>query len=121
MKLLAFDVLVVLAFVLTGRETHDEGNAIVEVIRTATPFLIALILGWFATRNWPSAIDYRLGLAVGAITVAAGMLIRRVVFDDGTAIAFVVVAAVFNLAAMAGWRLIASAILKGRRSTGARG
>ena len=117
-KLLTLDVLVVLLFVVLGRETHDEGNAIVDALRTAAPFLIALVVGWVATRNWPDPTDYRLGLLVAGITVAGGMLLRRVAFDDGTAIAFVIVATVFNLAGMAGWRYVASRLkTRSRRST----
>lgn len=115
MRLLGFDVVVVVVFVMLGRETHDEGNAFVDIISTAAPFLIALGLGWAITRAWVRPIDIRRGLGVAAVTVAGGMLLRRAVFDDGTAAAFVIVATAFNLAGMAGWRLLAARRLARRR------
>ncbi|MDJ0961438.1 MAG: DUF3054 domain-containing protein [Acidimicrobiia bacterium] len=106
-RLLLLDVVVVLAFVVLGRETHDEGNALADVATTLAPFLIALLVAWTATRIVRSPLDVSRGAFVAAITVALGMLVRRVVFDDGTATAFVLVASAFNLAGMVGWRLVA--------------
>jgi Protein of unknown function (DUF3054) len=40
-------------------------------------------------------------------TVALGMVLRKFVFDDGTATAFVIVATVFTGAVLNGWRLAA--------------
>ena len=36
----AVDAVCVLVFVLIGRRSHDEGNTLVEVLRTVAPFLI---------------------------------------------------------------------------------
>jgi ribose/xylose/arabinose/galactoside ABC-type transport system permease subunit len=107
LRLLTFDVVVVLGFVVLGRETHAEGNALADVATTAAPFLIALAIAWVATRIANKPIDARRGALVGAITVALGMVLRRFAFDDGTAAAFIAVAAVFNLGGMIGWRLVA--------------
>ena len=114
-KLLPLDIAVVTLFVVLGRETHDEGNALADIAVTAAPFLIALLVAWMATRIARSPIEVPRGAAVAAITVVVGMLIRRFVFDDGTATPFVVVATVFNLAGMVGWRLIARGVA--RRTT----
>jgi hypothetical protein len=38
-------------------------------------------------------------------TVALGMVLRKLVFDEGTATAFVIVATVFTGAVSNGWRL----------------
>ncbi len=115
-RLLTLDIAVVIAFVVLGRETHDEGRAIADIATTAAPFLIALVTGWLATRADRAPVDVLRGALVAVITVAGGMLLRSIVFDDGTAMPFVIVATVFNLAGMVGWRLIARRRIS-RRST----
>ena len=42
------------------------------------------------------------------ITVALGMVLRNLVFDRGTAAAFIVVASVFLGISMNGWRIIST-------------
>jgi hypothetical protein len=51
----------------------------------------------------------RSGLVV-ASTFAIGMVLRRFVFDDGTALSFLLVAAAFLTLFMVGWRMIALTI-----------
>lgn len=103
MRLIAIDVLVVLAFVAIGRDTHNQGSAIIGFLQTAAPFLLAVPLGWLVageTRLRP----IRGGLSVAATTLIVGMIVRRYVFDDGTAGAFVAVAAGFFGVTMVMWR-----------------
>ena len=89
------DVVVVVVFVLIGRRNHDEGTSASGVLGTAAPFLIALVATWAAGRVWRSPVATNTGFIVWAGTVAVGMVLRRFVFDDGTATAFVIVATVF--------------------------
>lgn len=103
MRLLAIDVLVVLAFVAIGRDTHNEGSAISGFLRTAAPFLLAVPLGWVVTGE-ARLRPIRGGLCVAATTLIVGMAVRRYVFDDGTAGAFVAVAASFFGVTMVMWR-----------------
>jgi hypothetical protein len=119
-RLLVLDVVVVVVFVVLGRETHDEGNALADLARTAAPFLIALIVGWAAARADRDPQALRTGLVVAVVTVALGMALRRVVFSDGTAAAFVIVASAFNLAGMLGWRMASRQVLRRRRRVPAR-
>jgi len=116
-KLLILDIVAVLAFVALGRQTHDEGNALVDFAGTAAPFLIGLALGWIAARSWRVPLEARSGLAVAGVTVAAGMALRRILFQDGTATAFVLVAVAFTFATMSGWRLLARRLLDTRRTS----
>jgi hypothetical protein len=44
---------------------------------------------------------------VCAVTLVVGMVLRRVVFDDGTAWSFVVVATLFLALFLIGWRIVA--------------
>lgn len=110
------DVVCVLAFVLAGRRSHDEGAAIVGIARTAWPFLAGLLAGWALTRAWRRPLAaVRTGLPVVAITVAAGMVLR-VVVGQGTAFAFVLVACAVLGALLVGWRALVPVVRSVRRS-----
>jgi len=101
------DVAVIVVFVAIGREEHDSGNSMVGLLGTAAPFLIALAIGWFATRAWQNPAGMGRGIGVWLVTILTGMNLRHYVFDDGTATAFIVVASAFTLAGLVGWRLVA--------------
>lgn len=104
---LAFDVAAVAVFVLIGRRSHDDGITLTGVARTAAPFLLALAAGWGLTRAWRAPMSIRTGLVVWVTTVVAGLVLRRVVFSDGTAVAFVIVTAVTLGLLVCGWRAVA--------------
>lgn len=107
--LLSFDTTSVVVFVLVGRATHNQAGT-TGTLRTAGPFLIALGIGWIVTRAWNDPASIRTGLGVMASTFVVGMVLRRFVFDDGTALSFLFVAAAFLTLSMVGWRMIALAI-----------
>ncbi len=50
-------------------------------------------------------------MVIWAVTVIAGLLLRRFAFDDGTAPAFVIVTAVVLGVLLVGWRLDAARLL----------
>ncbi len=108
---LALDVAAVISFVALGRDTHDEGLDAIGILETAAPFLIGLVIGWMLSAAARSPLALRTGVVVAAVTLGAGMALRRFAFDRGTAPSFVVVAAVFLFATIIGWRLV------GRRIT----
>lgn len=111
----AIDATAVLAFVVAGRRSHDEGgNAFVETVKVAAPFLIALAAGWLATRAWKRPQALVTGAGIWAITVVLGMLLRRVVFDRGTAASFVIVATLVTGALLLGWRAVAAVVARRR-------
>jgi hypothetical protein len=102
----ALDIAVVVVFVAIGRRNHDEGSAAGEVVRIAAPFLIGLAAGWVVARAWRRPFDLTTGGLVWIVTVALGMVLRRTLFDRGTAFSFVVVATVFTGVLLLGWRLV---------------
>jgi len=104
---LAFDVAAVAVFVLIGRRSHDDGITLSGVARTAAPFLLALAAGWGLARAWRAPMSIRTGLVVWVTTVVAGLVLRRLVFSDGTAVAFVIVTAVTLGLLLCGWRAVA--------------
>jgi multisubunit Na+/H+ antiporter MnhB subunit len=91
--------------VAVGRREHERDSAIAGLIGTAAPFLIALALAWLALRVWRRPTDWRSGVGIWAITLVAGMLLRNLVFGDGTATSFVIVAAAFLALFLIGWRV----------------
>lgn len=99
----ALDSFVIVLFVSIGRRNHDEAPGLGGVIETAAPFLIGLALAWVIARAWRDPISIGAGVMIWIITVAAGMLLRRTIFDEGTALSFVIVAGVF-LALLVAWR-----------------
>ena len=105
--LLSFDVTSVLVFVAMGRSTHESGTSFAGFLETAAPFVIALVVGWTVTRAWRDPTGLVTGAGVVATTLVIGMLLRKVVWDDGTALSFVIVATAFLTLFLIGWRLVA--------------
>ena len=109
-----FDAVSVLVFVAIGRRNHDDesSNVVGGVASVAAPFLIALAVAWAVTAAQPSRrsrpFAVRTGLVVWPITVVVGMLLRRFVFDRGTALSFVIVATIATGVLFIGWRIIAN-------------
>ena len=110
---LGLDILLVIAFAAVGRASHDS-DVWTGLGQTAWPFLAALAAGWLVTRAWRApAAPVRTGLGVWAVTVAGGMLLRAA-SGQGTAFAFIVVAAVTLLIALVGWRVFAAVVRRAR-------
>ena len=108
------DTAIVVAFVAIGRRNHDEDEAISSLAATAAPFLIALAISWVVWRVWNQPSSPATGVRVWLTTVVLGMLLRRLVFDDGTATSFVIVATAFLGVFLVGWRVAATAIFDRR-------
>ena len=88
------DVVAVVVFVAIGRRNHSEGTALSGIIGVAAPFLIALGISWIGLRTWREPFNRASLVATWIITVAIGLLLRRLVFDRGIAIAFIIVATI---------------------------
>lgn len=103
------DVIAVLIFVAIGRRNHDGTIDAEGVFEVAAPFLMALAATWIIVlwrRLHPTRIST--GVIVWVGVVALGMILRKVLFDGGTATAFVIVATIFVGVAVNGWRAIAN-------------
>lgn len=113
------DVACVCLFVALGREAHQEGDALAGFLGTAAPFLIALAAAWLlvVALRW-SAAGLPGGALVWFVTWALGLTLRGVVFHEGTAAAFVIVAATFLAVTMLGWRTAVLLVRRRRSSTG---
>jgi hypothetical protein len=103
-----YDALSVLALVVIGTRNHDTDTGVGGVLYVAAPFWIALVVGWLVSRAHRSSTATSTGVYIWIITVSLGMVLRNLVFDRGTATAFIVVASVFLGIAINGWRIIAT-------------
>lgn len=109
----ALDVVLVVAFAATGRASH-ESDVLTGLWQTAWPFLAALAVGWLVTRAWRApAAPIRSGMGVWAVTLVGGMLLR-LASGQGTALPFIIVAAVVLGAVLVGWRAIAYGVRRFR-------
>ncbi|MFD4422630.1 DUF3054 domain-containing protein [Agromyces sp. NPDC058484] len=113
---LLLDAVLVVAFAVIGRRSHAEGLDPAGVLGTAWPFLAGLGVGWLATRAWrhPLAV-WPTGVVMWASSVVVGMLLR-LVSGQGTAVAFVIVAAVTLAILLIGWRGVAWLIMRRSRA-----
>ena len=117
--LLSYDLASVLVFVIAGRSNHGAEETATGILHTAGPFLIALGIGWVVMRAWEDPASLRVGAGVLAVTVVVGMLVRRLVFDDGIQLSFVLVATAFLALFLLGWRIGAG--IAHRRAVGVGG
>ena len=101
-----FDALCVLLMVVIGTRNHKTDTGISGILFVAAPFWIAMSLAHFATllqrKNRKDPNTYM----VWGYTVVMGMVLRNVVFNRGTALAFIIVATVFLGITMFGWRAL---------------
>jgi hypothetical protein len=98
------DAVAILLFATIGRANHHESTGTHGIWHTAWPFLLGAALGLAATayaRVSPTAI--RAGVRVWVWTLVIGMVVRSAT-GAGTAIAFVIVAAIVLAAFLVGWR-----------------
>lgn len=109
---LVLDAVLVIVFAVVGRSSHAEGLDVAGVWGTAWPFLVGLGVGWLAARAWrhPLAL-WPTSVVVWAATLVVGMLLR-VASGQGTAVAFMVVAAVTLAVLLIGWRGIAALVVR---------
>ena len=98
------DSFCVLLLVVVGTRNHDTDDGLLAVLAVGLPFWIALAAVHAVPPVRRRAAETGTGAVVWVATVAGGMTLRNLVFDRGTAAAFVVVATVFLGITMLGWR-----------------
>ena len=106
------DVLVVVSFVVIGRDSHGFTADWAETARVALPFLLALSVGIGIAMAFMNPTNWRAGLVIAAVTVVGGLALRKYVFHDGTATTFVWLTAGWMTAWMVGWRVVAMLTLR---------
>ncbi|HWT32615.1 MAG TPA: DUF3054 domain-containing protein [Microbacterium sp.] len=110
---LVLDVVLIVLFAYIGRASHGE-DAVAGLWVTSWPFLAGAFVGWLSGRVWRRPLaPWRSGLEVWAGTLIVGMLLRAAV-GQGVAVSFVIVAGIVLFVFLVGWRLIATALRRGR-------
>ena len=101
-----FDALCVLLMVVIGTRNHKTDTGISGILFVAAPFWIAMSLAHLAPllqrKNRQEPNTYM----VWGYTVVMGMVLRNMVFNRGTALAFIIVATVFLGITMFSWRAL---------------
>jgi O-antigen/teichoic acid export membrane protein len=100
----AADLVVVIVFATVGRSNHNESTGIHGVWHTVWPFALGTVLPLVLTayaRTDP--LSLRAGLRVWVWTLVIGMVVRAAT-GAGTALSFVIVAALVLGALFLGWR-----------------
>jgi hypothetical protein len=98
------DAAAIVLFAVIGRANHDESTGAHGVWHTAWPVLLGAALGLAVTayaRLSPTTV--RAGVRVWVWTLVIGMVVRAAT-GAGTAIAFVIVAAIVLAVFLVGWR-----------------
>jgi hypothetical protein len=112
------DAVLVLVFVLIGRGSHGESDALLGLATTFWPFAVGALVGWLASLGWrrPFAV-VPTGVVVWASAVVVGMLLR-LASGQGVQVSFVIVTAVVLGAFLVGWRAVVALVrrLRGRRA-----
>lgn len=117
--LLVLDSLLVVGFAAMGNRSHETGLALAQVMGTAAPFLLGLLVSSLAvrfwrrpSRLWPDAVVVILG------TVALGMTVRVLSGGGGAEWSFILVALGVLGTLLAGRRLLSGLVTDRRSSRG---
>ncbi|MBE1513565.1 DUF3054 domain-containing protein [Nesterenkonia halotolerans] len=116
--LLALDGLLVIGFAAMGNRNHATGLALTDVLQTAAPFLLGLLISSLAvrfwrrpSRLWPDALVVILG------TVALGMVLRVLSGTGGAQWSFVLVATLVLGVLLLARRIISSRLVTARNTS----
>lgn len=111
---LAVDLAMIVLFAAMGRASHDEGSAVGGTLLVAAPFLIGYVVAAAVTRLDRTPLSITRAALTWFPAIVLGMLLRRFVFDRGTAVAFVIVAFVTTGVLIVGWRCLVALIRASR-------
>ncbi len=111
-RVLIVDLVAIVVFAAIGRGTHDSGSALMGTLTVAAPFLIGYAVSAIATGLPRAPYSLMRVLLAWAPGIAFGMVLRRLVFDRGTATPFVIVAFLTTALLLVGWRLARHLIVR---------
>ncbi|MGL3807140.1 DUF3054 domain-containing protein [Paeniglutamicibacter sp. R2-26] len=110
----AIDVVLVLLFALSGRQSHEHSLTVLGVLQTAAPFLISLTILTLLSRPWTNHSRlWPTGVLVWLGTVALGLSFR-VLFGGTAAVPFIIVATIVLGVFLLGRRVVTTLIERRR-------
>lgn len=121
---LAGDLLVLLAFAVVGRRSHEEAaglEAALAVGTTAAPFVIGWLVASVVPSLRTSALNVRALLLEAArmwlVAYPVAVLVRATVLGRFSPLSFYLVAFGSALIMLLAWRLVVATVLTARRAT----
>lgn len=115
--MLVIDAVLIIAFAALGIASHDGDLDPLSVTRVAVPFLLPYLL--LAGTIKPTRLIHNIfpvGIALWLITVVLGPVLRAVLFDDTSAVPFVLVTAGVLAVFLLGRRSISTLVTQRRQS-----
>jgi len=113
--LLLVDGLLVIGFAALGNRNHSTGLAVADVLQTAAPFLLALLLSSLAVRFWRSPSKLWPDVVVVILgTVGIAMVLRVLSGTGGAQWSFVLVAAAVLGSMLFVRRILSGLLLRSR-------
>jgi hypothetical protein len=100
------DLLAVLVFAAIGRGAHAEVVDGFEILATAAPFLLGLVVGWLGARAWRAPLRLPVAMAVWVCVTIVGLGVRAA-FTHRLPLTFVLIAAASLALLLLGWRAVA--------------
>ncbi|MCY0903697.1 DUF3054 domain-containing protein [Arthrobacter sp. H14-L1] len=117
----AADLILVLVFAAVGRASHAESNPVLGVAATAWPFVAGAAVGWIVSRAWQAPLRlWPHGVAVWAMTIAAGMVLR-LLSGQTAQLPFVVVALIVLAIFLLGHRAVAGRLSRRTKQSSSSG
>lgn len=113
---LVIDLVLVAAFCVIGRRSHEEGvlGDLPGLAHTLWPFLAAAVVAHVVVRIAKLPADrWAAGGVVWAVTVVLGLVLRAI-SGQGTALPFIIVATLVLALFLIGWRLIVALVRRMR-------
>ena len=108
----AIDVVLVLLFALSGRQSHAESLTVLGILKTAAPFLLSLTVLSLLSRPWENHSKiWPTGILVWLGTVALGMGFR-LLFGATAAVPFIIVATVTLGVSLVGRRVVTTLVAR---------
>ncbi|GAB3189291.1 hypothetical protein GCM10027061_10180 [Nesterenkonia suensis] len=114
--MLPVDAALIILFAVLGNRTHLSGLGVLDVLSTASPFVLAWALSVLLLRTWrrPSRV-WPDGVIILTLTVTVGMGLRVVLGLGGAPLSFVLVTAGVLTTFLLGRRLLTGRLIPNSR------
>ena len=116
-SMLIIDALLIVIFAIIGVASHDGNLGMSNIARVAIPFLVPYLI--LAASIKPTKLIHNIfpaGIALWLITVVLGPILRAMLFDDTSALAFILVAAGVLAVFILGRRSISTLLTRQRQT-----